>query len=300
MTLPGDIRTRVEATLAERLGGSVRIARSVSVGGGCISPVARLELRSGDRYFLKRDGPGLPPDLLAAEARGLHQLAEADAVRVPAVVGLDPSDPPAWLLLEWLEPGTATPASWRRLGRDLAALHRCRAARFGAARDNFVGPLPQRNTSADDWAEFWATRRLEPQLRTAMDSGALGDDVRSAFDRLFARLPELLAPADDDGPSLLHGDLWNGNVHVMDDGTPAVIDPSVYHGHREVDLAMAELFGGFGAGFLDAYREAWPLREGYSPARRAAYQLYYLLVHVNLFGGAYVASTRRALQEAVT
>ncbi|NIP78353.1 MAG: phosphotransferase, partial [Gemmatimonadetes bacterium] len=283
----------------EHVGADVDIEEASAVGGGCISPTARIESGAGP-FFLKWGRPDLPAGLLSAEARGLTRLAAAGAVRVPAVVAVAPAEPaePAWLLLEWLEPGPPGPDAWPRLGRDLARLHRQRADRFGAERDNYIGSLPQRNERVADWADLWRRLRLEPQARQAADRGLLDADDARRLDRLYDRLPELLAPALDDGPSLLHGDLWGGNVHMLADGTPAIIDPSVYHGHREVDLAMAELFGGFGTGFRAAYEEAWPLLPGYAPTRRAVYQLYYLLVHVNLFGTGYVSGTRRALAEA--
>lgn len=268
------------------------------MSGGCISPTARLEMEDGDRFFLKWGGSDLPDELLAAEARGLEALAAADAVRVPAVLGVGAPSGPAWLLLEWLEPGAGSTGSWQRLGKELAQLHQTAASRFGADAPNYIGPLPQDNNPTDDWAAFWRDRRLDPQVRQGISSGLLVADDRQRFYALYDQLPDLLAPAAEDGPSLLHGDLWSGNVHMIADGTPAIIDPSAYHGHREVDLAMAELFGGFGGGFRSAYEEAWPLTPGYAPSRRAVYQLYYLLVHVNLFGSGYVAGTRRALGEA--
>lgn len=294
MTLPPVLRAQVDGALAERGAGPVTAV--APVGGGCVSPVARLEDVAGGRWFLKWTAPDHPPGLLAAEAAGLRTLAATWTVRVPAIVAADPGG--WWLLLEWLEPGTADDDAWRRLGRDLAALHRRRGDRFGAPADNFIGPLPQANAPTSGWAEFWATRRIEPRLRQAVDGGWLDAADLRRFDTLLAALPERLAAADDEGPSTLHGDLWSGNVHVTASGPPAVIDPSVYHGHREVDLAMAELFGGFGHGFRSAYEETWPLAPGYAPVRRGVYQLYYLLVHVNLFGGAYVAGCRRALQDA--
>lgn len=298
MTLPAGVRSAVEAALEERLGRSARVRSARPVGGGCISPTARLEMEDGDRFFLKWGDGDLPDELLAAEARGLDALAAADAVRVPAVLGVGAPPGPAWLLLEWLEPGAGSTESWQRLGRELAQLHQTAASRFGADAPNYIGPLRQDNTPTDDWAAFWRDRRLDPQLRRAESSGLLNEGDRHRFDALYDRLPEILAPAAEDGPSLLHGDLWSGNVHMIADGTPAIIDPSVYHGHREVDLAMAELFGGFGGGFRSAYEEAWPLTPGYAPFRRAVYQLYYLLVHVNLFGAGYVGRSRQALSAA--
>jgi len=130
-----------------------------------------------------------------------------------------------------------------------------------------------------------------PQLERAYAGGYFAGPERRRFDRLLERLEEWLAPVAEEGPSLLHGDLWSGNVHVLASGEAALVDPSCYRGHREVDLAMTELFGGFGGGFRAAYEEAWPLLPGYAESRRAVYQLYYLLVHVNLFGDAYVNRT---------
>jgi protein-ribulosamine 3-kinase len=298
VTLPGPVQAGVERALEEWTGHPATVRRAGGVAGGCISPTARIETDSGDSFFVKYGAPGLPAGLLEAEATGLRALASADAVRVPQVVGVGGEGSSAWLLLEWLEPGHARDRTWADLGRDLAALHQHRAARFGAETANFIGSLPQRNTPADDWAAFWRARRLEPQLQAAVRAGLLDHRDRARFDRLFDHLHDSLAPAREDGPSLLHGDLWNGNVHPMADGRAALIDPSAYHGHREVDLAMADLFGGFPPAFRSAYEEVWPLAPGYEARRRAIYQLYYLLVHVNLFGRSYVGRTRGVLGEA--
>ena len=299
MTLPPSVQSGVEAALTDRLGRATTIDSVTAVGGGCISPTGRLRTSTDETFFIKWGAPDLPDALLAAEARGLKALAAPAAVRVPEVIATDDGAETPWLLLEWLEPGGASPGSWERLGRELAALHRTRADHFGADHPNFIGSLPQRNDPSADWAGFWRERRLTPQLERALDAGLLGDDDARDFDDLHHRLPELLEPALEDGASLLHGDLWGGNVHMMADGTPAIIDPSSYHGHREVDLAMAELFGGFGRGFRAAYEATWPLAPGYAPTRRAVYQLYYLLVHVNLFGRSYVERTRSVLREAI-
>jgi fructosamine-3-kinase len=297
MRVPTGVRAAVESALEERTGRPTALAEISAVGGGCISPTARVRTEAGDLFFLKWSEGELPDALLTAEARGLQELAAADALRVPEVVGAGSSGAPPWLLLEWLEPGPGSRAGWERLGNGLATLHRSGAARFGAERQNFIGSLPQDNRRLPDWSEFWRELRLEPQLRRAEGGGLLGMEDRRRFDLLYDRLGDLLSPAEADGPSLLHGDLWSGNVLMLQEDDAAVIDPAVYHGHREVDLAMAELFGRFGAGFRAAYEASWPLSPGY-PVRRAVYQLYYLLVHVNLFGGGYVGRTRRALSEA--
>jgi fructosamine-3-kinase len=298
VTLPPAVRRAVESALEDRPGRPAAVEDVTPVSGGCISPVARLLTTSGESWFLKWGGPDLPDALLTAEARGLRQLAATRSVRVPEVVAEAAPGETPWLLMEWLEPGEATSASWERLGRELAALHRNSATEFGADAPNFIGSLPQSNGPSTSWPEFWRDCRLEPQLRRARGAGLLGEEDNRRFQRLLSRLEELLAPAADEAPSLLHGDLWSGNVHMMEGGQPAVVDPSAYHGHREVDLAMAELFGGFGSGFRESYEESWPLAAGYAPVRRAVYQLYYLLVHVNLFGPSYLGRTRGALSAA--
>ena len=293
--LPDAVRSGVEATLSSRAGRGVRITGADPVGGGCISPVARLVTEDGGRFFLKWTAQGQPAGLLTAEARGLRLLRGTGTVRVPEVIGAPAAEDP-WLLLEWIEPGAPSPSAWRHLGEGLAALHRCLGERFGAGHPNFIGPRPQANDPVPSWPAFWRTRRLEPQLRLAMEADVFSSGDAARLERLLDALDDLIGPGDEEGPSVLHGDLWSGNVHMAAEGRPAIVDPSAYHGHREVDLAMAELFGGFGPEFRDAYERAWPLSSGY-PVRRAVYQLYYLLVHVNLFGGGYVAGCRRALQE---
>lgn len=300
MTIPDGVRRGVAAALEEGFGAAAGRFQVSRVGGGCISPAARVETAAGDVAFLKWGARGRPTGMFAAEAEGLRALAATGEVRVPEVLAVfDEAGEDAWILLEWLEPGRAIEPSFERLGRDLAAMHRSRSTTFGWKTDGFIGTLPQANGEMDSWPVFWAERRLRPQLRLARDAGRLDRSSARRFDTLLDTLETRLAAAEVDGASLLHGDLWSGNVHVMADGTPALIDPACSYGHREVDLAMAELFGGFGPAFFRSYEEAWPLEEGYDRVRRPIYQLYYLLVHVNLFGGGYVARTLATLDEAL-
>jgi fructosamine-3-kinase len=292
VTLPDALRAEVEASLG-------RVASVRPVGGGCISSSLRLELPAGPA-FLKYDLQA-PAGAFGVEAGGLRLLREASPdLRIPAVLAVhDPEEDgrPGWLALEWLEPAASSPGDGVRLGSGLAALHAAPSAGgWGLAHDGFLGPLPQRNGPAPDWPTFWRDRRLEPQLRRARDAGLSPGETR-AWERLLASLPERLAPAAADGPSVLHGDLWSGNVLFTRAG-PALVDPAAYRGHREVDLAMAELFGGLPAELLPAYRARFPLRPGYE-VRRPVYQLYYLLVHDNLFGAGYVAPTVSTLRRAL-
>ena len=286
--LDPDRRGQLEAALGECTDGA-RVARVEPVGGGCISRTLRVGMSDGTQVFLKL-AEGHDPALLAAEAASLAALRATSTVRVPAAIaqGAD------WLALEWLEPGAASDAAWESLGTALAALHR-HQGRWGGLADNFIGTLPQCNEATSSWAEFWAMRRLEPQLRRA--SAQLTPSDRNRFAALLAALPELLAAGEMEGASLLHGDLWSGNVHMLAAGGAALVDPATACGHREVDLAMAALFGGFAPAFREAYETAWPLERDWQ-RRRAIYQLYYLLVHVNLFGAAYLARTRSVLSAA--
>jgi len=306
--LSGAARESIQGTLERAFGRASRIIGFEAVSGGSISRVARLDTSAGDVALLKWSGPdglGAPPGIFSAEAEGLAAIRNTRVLRVPAVLGwTDPATddsttspaPERWLLLEWLPPSSPGPSGWADLGARLARMHRSRRREYGWSRDNFIGSLPQGNGEFGRWSEFWRERRLSPQLARAYDAGYLDAAARDRFDALLATLDDRLAAAEDDGASLLHGDLWSGNVHFTN-GDPALIDPSVYYGHREVDLAMAELFGGFPTKFLHAYAEEWPLLPGYE-SRRPIYQLYYLVVHVNLFGGGYVSSTLAALAEA--
>jgi protein-ribulosamine 3-kinase len=295
LRLPAEVRGAV----ADAAG--VPVTGAAAVTGGCISPSFRVGLEDGRALFVKTLPPGGPAGLMEAEARALAAMGATATVRVPEVVAAAPG----WLALEWLEPAAAGRGWWESLGRELARLHRGAppgapggrgpAPSFGWDSDNFIGTLPQSNPATDSWPEFWVESRLRPQLRRAWE--LLDGGMREDFGTLFRRAGELLGAGDEDGPSLLHGDLWSGNVHMSQAG-PALIDPSSSHGHREVDLAMARLFGGFPRAFFDAYQEQWPLLPG-AAARRPLYQLFYLLVHVNLFGSGYLAMTREALRQGL-
>jgi fructosamine-3-kinase len=230
--------------------------------------------------------------MFPAEARGLAWLAEANALRVPAVVAADPG----FLVLELIVPGPRAADFDERVGRGLAALHQSPCEGFGLDHDNFIGRLPQRNTPKPDWATFYREARLEPQLRAAADRGLASKRMRDGFAALFAVLEDRVGPPEP--PARLHGDLWGGNLHTGEDGGPVLIDPAVYGGHREIDLAMMRLFGGFGPRVFDTYAEAHPLAEGHED-RVPLYQLYPLMVHVNLFGAGYVGSVERALSQVV-
>src|SRR6478735_6247863 len=286
---------RLEASLGSALGSRVLGARPLS--GGDINDAFEVRLADGREVFVKSNVRA-PNDMFVAEARGLAWLAEAKALRVPAVLAASgANDLTPFLALELIRTKpTRTPDFDERLGRGLTALHRHGTPAFDLDHDNYIGRLPQKNTFAITWAEFYRVRRLSPQLRAAADAGLAPARLRSSFERLFAQLESLCGPPEP--PARLHGDLWGGNLIADDLGAPCLIDPAVYGGHREIDLAMMKLFGGFAPHVFAAYKEAFPLADGYRE-RVALYQLYPLMVHVNLFGGGYLAQVEAVLARLV-
>ncbi|MEW6582141.1 MAG: fructosamine kinase family protein, partial [Actinomycetota bacterium] len=262
------------------------------VAGGDINRALLVELAGGRRLFVKHR-PGAPAGAFRAEADDLAWLAAAPGgPRVPEVVAVG-QDPVPFLALEWVAPGAPGADRDARLGRELAALHRAGAPRPGRDGDNWIGSLPQPNAPCADWPEFFAERRLRPLVARTVAEGRLPAAARSAAERLTARLGDLCGPPEP--PARLHGDLWGGNAMTGPDGAPVLVDPAAYGGHREVDLAMMRLFGGFPPAVFAAYDEAFPLAAGHED-RVALYQLYPLVVHVALFGGGYADRFMAALR----
>ena len=306
MALPPALSETVRRAL-EASGLGRRIEEVTEVGGGCINHGARLDTDVGRSVFLKWNAKA-PAGLFDAEADGLTALAAPEGLHVPAPLAwsndLGDESGVSWLLLEYVAPARASARSEERLGLGLAAIHAWGAdastpaagqaglrgaGAFGWSRDNWIGSLPQVNEPRETWGEFWRERRLRPQLERARARGHLVDD---ALDHVLDITADALADVAE--PELVHGDLWGGNWFASEGGEPVVIDPAVYLGHGEVDLAMSELFGGFGTRFYEAYRDAHGISRAYEEYRRELYQLYYLLVHVNLFGSSYEAGSLRA------
>jgi protein-ribulosamine 3-kinase len=273
--------SEITAAIGAATGRSFELARAVTLGGGDINRAWRLEGADGARYFVKLNDAEQQA-MFAAERAGLAEIAKTATVRVPEPVAEGVSGPFAFLALEYLEFEGGGDA--RRLGEQLARMHRATAPQFGFARDNTIGSTPQPNGWMQDWVGFWRERRLGFQLRLAQRNGC-GGRLQELGGQLLDALPVFFhgyTPA----PSLLHGDLWGGNHAYLRDGTPVIFDPAPYYGDREADLAMTELFGGFSPEFYRAYNDAWPLDAGY-PVRKTLYNLYHILNHANLFGGGY-------------
>jgi fructosamine-3-kinase len=244
--------------------------------------------------FLKQRADA-PPDFFSAEAEGLRWLAEATphgGPHVPEVLAVSQHE----IQIERIDTALWSASADERFGRALAVLHSVGARAFGAPANGYIGPLPLDNTPADDWADFYVTRRVEPYLRQAIDQGSMPDAAAQTFDRLFARIYEIAGQPEP--PARIHGDLWRGNVLADTTSNTWVIDPAAHGGHRETDLAMMRLFGGFGSRCYAAYEEVSPLRVGHED-RVALHQLHPLLVHAVLFGGGYGADALRAARRYV-
>ena len=272
------------------------VASAARLGGGDVAESYRFELDDGRTVFAKTHR-NPPPGFFTTEAWGLTWLREPGVVDVPEVLGVsdggDVDDPPA-LLLEWIGEGRPNDRTEVDLGRALAALHRAGSPCFGREDRRTTGSRALPNDPCDTWVEFFATRRLLPLARLARDGGALPEGTIADLEAVAGRLGELGGPAEP--PARLHGDLWAGNRLVDRAGRSWLIDPAAHGGHREFDLAMMRLFGGYGRECFAAYAEEFPLTDGWED-RVPLHQLAPLTVHAIKFGGGYVGATRRALDE---
>lgn len=282
----------IESAVKGCFGPDVTITKTSYVGGGDINDASCLELSSGKRVFVKSNTLANSAFFDAEEA-GLRAIASTDTVRTPVLLakGRDEVKKKSFLMMDMIESAHPLPDRWEVFGRQLAAMHRADTSaftccgRFGFLSDNFIGASPQINSCRDTWLSFFRECRLEPQIRMA--SRYFGDDVLAKVIRFLDKLDEILI--EPEYPSLLHGDMWSGNIMVGDDGRMMLIDPAVYVGHAEADLAMTELFGRLPGAFYKAYDEEAHIAAGYEQ-RREIYNLYHLLNHLNLFGSSYLGS----------
>ncbi|MBI1423711.1 MAG: phosphotransferase [Gammaproteobacteria bacterium] len=271
--------------ISQATGTAFELTQHGAVGGGCINTAMKIS-GSGREYFLKLNDAALL-DMFEAEADGLRELAAANAVRVPIPVCTGISGHQCFIVMESLAlGGRGGGASMTRFGEQLAQMHRHTAAQFGWQRDNTIGSTPQINTWGSDWIAFWREHRLGYQLQLAARNG-IGVRTLQKGERLQDKL-NVFFSGYQPCASVLHGDLWSGNYGISRDDEPVMFDPAVYYGDREADLAMTELFGGFGREFYAAYNANWPLDPGYAQ-RKLLYNLYHILNHFNLFGGGYAA-----------
>lgn len=262
-----------------------------SVAGGDISFAYLLETKT-QRFFLKVNSKSFAKKMFEEEEKGLLAIENTNTIAVPHVHLVDELEGKSFLLMDFVESRRPNGKDYKHLGRDLAKLHSTKSENFGFSSDNFIGSLPQSNRLHADWAEFYWNERIAPQFQLARKNKSLEEnfipakeDALNVFNQIFGEVE----------PMLLHGDLWGGNYLISTNGTPYLIDPAVYYGHSMVDIAMSRLFGGFDTEFYEAYHAVIP-QSVYYQEQIEIYQLYYLLVHLNLFGRSYRGSVVNILE----
>lgn len=270
--------------IAGATGQAFNLVSAYPLMGGDINTAYRLQ-GVDKAYFIKLNHAGLI-DMFAAEFAGLEELAATQTLKVPLPIVSGIAGQHSFLVLEYIKLGSAAKDTSQLLSAGLAALHRQTQPYFGWHRDNTIGSTCQFNQANSNWCDFWRGQRLAKQLKLAAQNGYTGK-LQTLGECLLANL-ELFFGNYQPLPSLVHGDLWGGNWGVDQIGRPVIFDPACYYGDRETDLAMTELFGGFSQDFYAAYQASWRLDDGYA-LRKTLYNLYHILNHLNLFGGAYLS-----------
>lgn len=278
-----------ESAIFQCLGENHQILSTQFVSGGCINNTVKLETDKAT-FFIKWN-ENADDDLFEKEERGLKLLHRSGTLATPKVLGRGRADMKNFLLQEYVQRSAPCSDFWEIFGKGLASMHQNTSDKYGLDHDNHIGRLPQKNEYRDNWIDFFIDNRLEVQLGLALYNDHIDQAFAKKFRKIYAQLPGLLP---DEPASLLHGDLWSGNFMVGTDGKPFIYDPAVYYGHREMELAFTRLFGGFDAEFYRSYQEVYPLEPGFEE-RIDIYNLYPLLVHVNLFGTSYLAGVERTI-----
>lgn len=266
------------------------VHRTESVHGGDINN-AWCIYTNDKKYFLKTNDAARYPGMFAKEANGLALLRQYSDLAVPQVIAQGIYETTQYLLLEWLDKGASNANAQYQFGKSIARLHQATTDYFGLEEDNYIGSLIQINTPCKSWTDFYTNHRILPLVKMLADTKIFSSkDVKAAEN--FCALLDPVFP--DEKPALLHGDLWGGNYFTTQKGVTSIFDPAVYYGHREMDIGMTRLFGGFWPEFYAGYNEVYPLENGWQ--QRLGYsQLYPLLVHAVLFGGHYVSNVREIL-----
>ena len=283
----------LESLLFQTFGETPNSVSIHFVGGGCINNTLRLESNLGTHFVKWNEDE--ENDMFQKEMSGLALLKTCDQVKVPQTINEGRIEGRNFLIMEFIEKEPPASDFWEQLGHGLAALHRISNESNGLDENNYIGRLAQKNTPTKNWIDFFIDNRLEVQLGLALYNNLVSQSFANKFRLLYAQLPGLLV---DSPPSLLHGDLWSGNFMVGPAGKPYLIDPAVYFGNREIELAFTQLFGGFDQRFYSAYNEQFELEPGFAQ-RADLYNLYPLMVHVNLFGKSYLSGVERTLNRYV-
>jgi protein-ribulosamine 3-kinase len=285
-------RDYLELLIKQHVGNGFSLQYFEPISGGDINHAYKI-IGSGANCFIKINDFNKFPDLFVKEAYGLNLIRQTHQVKVPSTIKADQFEGKAFLILEWINSGIRDHASMRNFGERLAKMHLVRNHSFGHHDDNYIATFNQINTEYSDWGSFFIQNRLIPQIQIAENKNLLSSVDLSLFNDLIEKLPTLFP---EEKPSLLHGDLWNGNLMINAMQEPVLIDPAVYYGYREVDIAFTKLFGGFSDDFYDSYHDTYPLKKGWED-RCDVWNLYPLLVHLNLFGWVYHSRIKTNLQK---
>lgn len=277
-----DQQDQYEQILFDALGIPVKINQVRLIAAGNLNQAIYLDTTEGS-LFLKTNYEK-QTDIFEKEALALEFLKANTSLYIPTVCGYGKLNELNFLLTEWIPSGRKATDFWENLGQGLAQLHMVSSKNFGLDHDNYIAVLPQINSPKTTWTDFFVAHRLEPMLGKAFYDGLIDKGFMDKFREIYDKLPSVFP---NEIPALLHGDLWSGNVMESATGEPVLIDPAIYFGHREVDLSFSKLFGGFDSRFYDAYEDVFPLEPGFKD-RVKVYNLYPLLVHLNLFGKSYL------------
>lgn len=267
------------------------ITNTHRISGGDISSAYHIGLNNSREYFVKCNSKSTAHEMFQKEQQGLELITASNSIAVPNVESIYHDEQLSAIIMDFIPCKNADSKDMTTLGKELALMHESSDSQYGLNSNNFIGSLNQHNNQTSNWVNFYAEQRLQPQLSLAVSSGLLSHSEIPSLNIMVNKLKDVI---EVDKPSLLHGDLWGGNYLIRNDGKPFLIDPAVYYGDKIVDIAMSQLFGGFTKDFYDSYFY-WTPAVKHLEERIELYQLYYLLVHLNLFGSSYHASVKRIL-----
>ncbi|MCF8337647.1 MAG: fructosamine kinase family protein [Bacteroidales bacterium] len=284
-------KNSIESYLRDVHDRSITITYHADLQLGTFNRTCLIDTSVG-RYFLKHNKKDQYPAIFEKEAKGLKLIRSTETINAPEVIFYDHTSSEAFILLEHIEPSRENDTFWGNFGRALAKLHKRSNEYFGLDYDNYIGPFHQINSPHELWTDFFAEERLERLIKKARDAKIIEKEMVSGFDNLYPQLSKIFPP---EPPALLHGNLWEANYIVNPENQPYVIDPAVYYGHREMDIAMTRLFGQYSERFYEAYTEEYPLEEDWKE-RMDIYNLYPLLVLLHLLGEEYIKPIKKILK----
>jgi len=284
-----EVRSALENYWKENKWPSI-ILNIKALSGGSINQAFYIETES-KKYFLKYHISKAHPGMFSSELKGLKLIAKTHTIRIPQTFLSFENDQYSGILLEYIDQGEYTSDFWRNFALKLSEMHRASSRSFGLDFSNYMGSIQQSNKSHKCFVDFFIEERLEPQMRMARNQGLLSPKHIKQCEKLYGELNSIFP---NERPSLVHGDLWSGNFICDKMGQAVIIDPAVYYGHRELDIAMTTMFGGFHPDFYQYYQQFYPMEKGWKD-RLPVYNLYPILIHINLFGSSYIPSFERVI-----